>query len=394
MANCVNSYALHGDMRYMLLSLGLLLSSTLCYSEAPPDRAHIIREIDAIRTRFHIPGIAFGVANCDAVLLLGSVGISEIATTNRLAIDDRFHIGSLGKGLLAFMAGRLVDEGKICWNTKFFDLYPEMKPTAREEYYDVDLQDLLSHRAMLNRFNDWHAQELIDRYNALHKQDRLSWPTFASYALTLEPERCRPGESYKYSTLGYLLAALMLEKASGLNYALLLAKTGKDVDVGFQIGWPKRDGKFQPCGHLIPKEQGWGEGTALAVWNGDKFVDWGEDYLSYATPAGHLNATVPDFLKYLRLCLNGVNGRDNYLKASTYDFIFNGAKEYSMGWGNDIVKGKHHYSHTGSGGTFFANAIIIKEPKIAIAIMANAGNGETKGGLLQVIKLLEETYVK
>jgi len=292
------------------------------------------------------------------------------------------------------MAGKLVDEGKISWNTKFFDLYPEMKATARKDYYEIDLKDLLSHRAMLNPFNDWHARELIDRYNAFHKQHRLSGPKFASYALTLEPERFRPGEFYKYSTLGYLLASLMLEKASGLSYAQLLAKTDKDLKVNFQIGWPKSDGKFQPCGHLIPKEQGWGEGTALTVWNGDKFVDWGEDYLYYATPAGHLNVTVPDFLKYMQLCLNGVNGRDHYLKASTYDFIFNGGKEYSMGWGNDIVKGNHYYSHTGSVGTFFANAIIIKEPKIAIVIVANAGSGETKGGLLQVIKLLEGAYVK
>jgi len=380
-------------MNYILLALGFIWAVGLCHSETP-DQSTIIHEVEAIRARFQIPGIAFGVANCDAVLVSGCVGTREIGTTNSVSIHDRFHIGSLGKGWLAFMAGRLVDEGTISWNTKFFDLYPEMKATARKEYYDIDLKDLLSHRAMLNHFNDWHAQELIDPYNALHKQDRFSGPKFASYALTLEPERCGPGEFYKYSTLGYLLASLMLEKASGLSYAQLLAKTDKDLDVNLQIGWPTSDGKFQPCGHLIPKEQGWGEGTALEAWNGDKFVGWGEDYLYYATPAGHLNATVLDFLKYLQLCLNGVNGRDNYLKASTYDFIFNGAKEYSMGWGNDVVRGNHYYSHTGSGGTFFANAIIIKEPKIAIVIMANAGNGETKGGLLQVIRLLEGAYVK
>ncbi len=290
------------------------------------------------------------------------------------------------------MAGRLVDEGKISWNTKFFDLFPEMKPTARREYHEVDLKDLLSHRARLNHFNGWDAKELIDGYNALPKQARFCSPKFASYALTLEPEKYGPGEFYKYSTMGYLLASLMLEKASGLSYAQLLAKTDKDLGLGFQIGWPMRDGKFQPSGHLIPKEQGWGEGTALEVWNGDKFVSWGEDYMYYATPAGHLNVTVLDLLRYLQFCLNGINGRDNYLKASTYDFVFNGAKEYSMGWGNDVVQGRHYYSHTGSGGTFFANAIIIKERKIAIAIMANAGNGETKGGLLQVIRTLEAAY--
>lgn len=381
-------------MKYLCLALSLFWTSTVCFSEPAPDSSKVIHEIEAISARFHIPGIVFGVANCDTILLSGSVGLREIGTTNAVTVDDRFHIGSLGKGLLAFMAGRLVDEGKISWNTRFFDLFPEMKSTARKEYYEIDLKDLLSHRARLNHFNDWQAQELIDGYNALHSQERFSGPKFASYGLTLEPEKYGPGETYKYSTLGYLLASLMLEKASGQSYAQLLARTDRDLGLDIQIGWPKKDGKFQPCGHLIPKEQGWGAGTALEVWNGDKFVGWGEDYLYYSTPAGHLNATVLDMLKYLQLCLNGVNGRDNYLKAPTYDFIFNGAKEYSMGWGNDIVKGNHYYSHTGSAGTFFANAIVIKEPKIAIVIMANAGNGETKGGLLQVIKTLESAYSK
>jgi hypothetical protein len=80
------------------------------------------------------------------------------------------------------------------------------------------------------------------------------------------------------------------------------------------------------------------------------------------------------------------------LKSKTYDFIFNGAKEYSMGWGNDIVNGSHYYSHSGSAGNFEARAIIIKEPKIVIFIMLNAGNGETIGGMHQIIKFLENKY--
>ena len=92
-----------------------------------------------------------------------------------------------------------------------------------------------------------------------------------------------------------------------------------------------------------------------------------------------------DYLKYLQLNLNGLTGQDNYLKSKTYDFIFNGAKEYSMGWGNGIVNGNHYYSHSGSAGNFQARAIIIKEPKIVIFIMLNAGNGETIEGMHQII---------
>ncbi len=179
--------------------------------------------------------MAFGVANCDGILLSGSLGVRETGTTNLVSIDDRFHIGSLGKGLLAFMAGKLVDEGKISWRTKFFDLFPEMKATARKEFHEIDLKDLLSHRARLNHFNDWQAQEPIDKYNALHPQDRFSGPKFANFAMTLEPEKHGPGDSYKYSTLGYLLASLMLEKASGLIEAAKAKAAAAQAAVDFRV---------------------------------------------------------------------------------------------------------------------------------------------------------------
>ena len=47
---------------------------------------------------------------------------------------------------------------------------------------------------------------------------------------------------------------------------------------------------------------------------------------------------------------------------------------------------------TAGSGNFEARAIIIKEAKIVIFIMLNAGNGETIGGMHQIIKYLEKKY--
>lgn len=379
-------------MKYLLLTLASIYLSINCYCKDLTKNQRIIHDIDSIRTQFHIPAVSFGVANCDSILLLGTVGVREINTLDSVTINDKFHIASLGKGLTSFIAGKLVDEGKISWNTRFFDLFPEMKETSRQEYHNIELKDLLSHRALLQPLNSWDAQKIIDRYNELNRNSRFCVYNFSKFVLTLEPVKYDSGQFYKYSSLGYLLASLMLEKVSGSTYAQLLAKTNKDIGLDFQIGWPKDSNKYQPSGHLIPAESGWGQSTVLEVLNGDKFTDWGQDFLYYNIPSGHHSVSAGDFLKYLQLNLNGINGQDNYIKSSTYDFIFNGAKEYSMGWGNDIVNGNHYYSHSGSAGNFNARAIIIKEPKIAIIIMANAGNNETIGGLLQIIKLLEDKF--
>jgi len=379
-------------MKKIIFVIISFLAILNCKSQNFSEEQKIINDIDSIRKRFHIPGLTFGVATSDKILILGALGIRAINTNDSITIYDMFHIGSLGKGFTSFIAGKLVDEGKINWTTRFFDLFPEMKKTSRKEYLNLELKDLLSHRTFLPYINDWSAQKIIDGYNELYKNDRFSDYRFTQYALTLEPTKYDSGQFYRYTSMGYVLASLMLEKVSGLTYKQLVEKTNKDLGVNFIIGRPQDFNKNQPSGHLVPAESGWGESNKLEVLNGDKFTDWGEDFLHYLIPSGHHSVIITDFLKYLQLNLNGINGQDNYLKSSTYDFIFNGAKEYAMGWGNDIVNGNHYYSHSGSAGNYYANAIIIKEPGIVITIMANAGNGETKWGLLQIIKYLEKKY--
>jgi CubicO group peptidase (beta-lactamase class C family) len=379
-------------MKRGLFVLLCFLSVITCKSQDLTEEQQILYAIDSIRTRFHIPGITFGVAKCDSTLIIGALGIRQINTPDSVTVKDKFHIASLGKGLFSFMAGKLVDEGKITWETRFFDLFPEMKKNSRKEYLDLNLKDLLSMRTTLRSLNDWSVKQTIDMYNEKYKDDRFSYYKFAEYALTLEPVKYDAGQFYNYTSMGYVLACLMIEKASGLRYAQLLDKTNSDLGVDFFIGWPLDFSNNQPGGHLIPSESGWGESNKLEVLNGDRFTDWGEDFLFYNIPSGHHSISVTDYLKYLQLNLNGLKGQDNYLTSTTFNFIFNGAKEYSMGWGNEIVNGNHYYSHSGSAGNYYAKAIIIKEPGIVISIMANAGNGETKWGLLQIIKYLEKRY--
>ena len=55
---------------------------------------------------------------------------------------------------------------------------------------------------------------------------------------------------------GYVLANLMLQKASGMTYFSLLEKTNEDLGINFIIGWPQNYSDKQPSGHLIPAQAG------------------------------------------------------------------------------------------------------------------------------------------
>lgn len=63
--------------------------------------------------------------------------------------DDKFHIGSNTKAITSFISVLLVEQGQIKWDTKFLDLFPELKQKSRKEYQNITLQDLLTFRGRL-----------------------------------------------------------------------------------------------------------------------------------------------------------------------------------------------------------------------------------------------------
>ena len=375
-----------------VLFIGFLIISS-CYSQESFEIKKTLHKLDSIRIRFDIPAVAFGVVRDDSILLQGAIGVREINTNDSITIYDKFHIGSDSKALTSFIAGKLVDNGLISWNTKFFDLFPELKATSKPEYYEIELKDLLSHRAFIDPFKGGNQWNILEQFYKIDTNKTRSNYNFSKFLLTLEPTKYDSTEIYKYSNAGYLLAALMLEKVSYKTYEQLLEKFNQDLNVDFQIGWPRNLGNNQPVGYISPIELGLSKESGLielpdSILNDDMF----KDFQYYCRPAGDLCVSITDYLKFIQLNLAGLNGQNNYLKSETYDFIFNGEKDYSMGWGNWILNGKHHYGHSGSLVTFYTYTEIIKESKVAIVIMINAGNGKSKGGLFTIKEYLENKY--
>ena len=102
------------------------------------------------------------------------------------------------------------------------------------------------------------------------------------------------------------------------------------------------------------------------------------------SPAGNTSISVDGFLKYLKFNIDGLNGKDNYLKAKTYKVLFNAYPDYSCGWVNEkyVVRCFHH---KGSAGTFNSIAVIVPEKKLGIAVLINTFDGE---GINEIAKVL------
>jgi CubicO group peptidase (beta-lactamase class C family) len=335
---------------------------------------------DSLMMTNQIPELGFAVISPDSILELKTLGFHRTDLKNQQTkanLSDYFHLGSNTKAITGFVAAYLVEKNKIKWTTKFFDLFPDWKKNSNSAYYDITLVDLLSHRAKIQPYTSGLEFQELPAFKGDKSEQRKQ---FSKYLLKEKPVK-NNGKVYNYSNAGYSIAALMLAKVSGKTWEQLtkeLMTTKVKVNLGF--GFPNRLNLNQPYGHWIEKD-------TLKALGPDIDYD-----LALGEPAGDISMTLPDYAKFIQLNLQGLSGKDNVLKASTYHFLHFGLKDYSIGWGNVNKDGKQLSEHSGSAGTFFCYTLLDKTNKLAYVIIANSATQQTQQGVFKLLNILRKKY--
>jgi len=359
----------------------------------------VAKQIDSVRISHNIPSIAYGVIRNDSIIVINTVGYRDNQTKERAQSGDYYHIGSNTKAFTGFLAAKIVEDNLIKWDTKFFDLFPELKDESNPAYYNMTLKELLSHRARLINFHEPSEIMVIMGKYEKYVTDSMSLPEKRYYLIKeiLKAEPLLPYSECKdsYSNAGFIAAALMLEKVTGQSWESLIIKLSKDLNIGIHIGSPIDLGLHQPKGHINPKNMGLNIDKDLIpiqapVQDELKQLYGLFEFLQLCTPAGNLSINVNDFLKFLQLNINGICGDNNYLKSETYKQIFTTYPFYSMGW-YDEPEENLRYSHRGSNMMFNSFAGISPKNKLGVVIMINAYNDEC---ITQTLKLLLKNYAK
>ena len=73
--------------------------------------------LEKLREKHHLPGLAAIVIRSNRVLAAGAVGVRVEGTDAPVMLGDVWHHGSLTKSMTATLAGMLVEEGRIRWDT-------------------------------------------------------------------------------------------------------------------------------------------------------------------------------------------------------------------------------------------------------------------------------------
>jgi len=348
-------------------------------ASASSDVRDLAALLEPIRRRFKLPALAAAMVQQDRTTALGAVGIRQVGRPERIALDDRFHLGSCTKAMTATLCALLVEDGHLRWDSTIAEVFPDVAPELHADYRPVTLEQLLLHRSGLSEgltFSTAIWPKIWELSGPLIEQRRQVLRLVFKDA----PGAAR-GLKYQYSNCGYAIAGAMCEAVTGRSWGDLMrerifAPLGMTT-AGF--GPPGTPGQFdQPWGHQL--------GFWTRRWKVFQPGDKESDNPPAIGPAGIVHCSLADWAKFAICHLRGERG-DSAL--STKDGGALGPDvfrllhsptlggDYAYGWSTperDWAGGKV-LTHGGSNTLWFALIWLAPQRNLAFLATTNLGAG-------------------
>ncbi len=312
--------------------------------------------LDAVRGKFHAPGLAAAAIRDGKVLASGVCGVRAMDDSEQqpATLEDRWPLGSCTKAMTRFMIGRLIERGLLSPESTISTMLPDVK--MRDEYKNVTLAQLLSHRAGIPPYTQIGPRmtPFLFRLKGTPQEQRAQ---FAAHVLDEEPAAA-PGSKFLYSNAGYCIAAVAAERAAGKAWESLI---GEEVfgplGLGGSVAGADPHPDHQPRGHFR-------EGESFRLAPRDM------PGLAAMFPAGGVKASVEDFARFAGAYADIAAGRAvGGLSAASAAKI----RELRPG---DEVPSERPDTFFGGDGLFTAAFAIWPAEHLAIAVVSNAGDSD------------------
>ncbi|MDR3623412.1 MAG: serine hydrolase [Paludisphaera borealis] len=191
-----------------------------------PSRGGEGESLDAILTphleRHKVPALAAAVVKDGVIVASGAVGTRRVGADIPVTRDDRFHLGSDTKAMTALLAGMLVDEGKLRWDSTVAELFPELAGAMDARLKTVTLTQLLSHTSGVPGDDEAFDKLLGGSLTQDGNLDELRYGIVREYAK--RPLAAKPGEKFAYANMNYLFAGSAIERIAGKTWEELVTE--------------------------------------------------------------------------------------------------------------------------------------------------------------------------
>ncbi len=382
----------HRLTRGLLLAISCLMMNATARAKNPDD---LLALLDPICASAGVPGMVAVVLHGDQIVAQGAAGSRSAGSTQKVMIDDRFHLGSDTKAMTATLLAVLIEEGKLKWEATIGDIFTGWVDNIDPAWKDVTLEQLLTHRAgaPANLDADGLWGRLWER-KGTPAQQRLQLVR----GVLKHPPVVPAGTTYLYSNAGYAMAGAMAEVITGRSWEeLLTEKVFQPLGIttaGF--GAPGRPGlRDQPLGH---------DAKGQPVTVGPK-----ADNPPAIGPAGTVHLSVGDWAKFVALHLRGdpsnPHRETRLLKAESFARLHQPApgpgEQYAGGWlvtRREWAKGSSPHAtglalnHAGSNTMWFCVTWLAPERDFAVLLACNRGGEVAAKACDQVAEMLIKQF--
>jgi CubicO group peptidase (beta-lactamase class C family) len=238
-------------------------------------------EVDALAAQTAFSGVV-RLDRAGGVELAKAYGRAHRGFAIPNAVDTRFGIASGTKGLTALTVVSLVEEGALELATTARSLLGAELPLVPDE---VTVEQLLAHRSGIGDYLDEEHALPIDEFVLPVPAHELAEGTDYLVALDGHPPKFAVGERFGYSNSGYVLLAVLAERASGVPFhELVLERVCRPAGMhdtaflrsdqlpgGVAVGYLAADGLRTNVFHLPVRGSGDGgvystAGDVAALW--------------------------------------------------------------------------------------------------------------------------------
>jgi CubicO group peptidase (beta-lactamase class C family) len=299
------------------------------------------------------PGAAVLVAVDGKPVLRRAYGVANAATGAKLTPDMIFRIGSITKQFTAVAILQLVQQERVRLDDPITKYVPDVDTRGRT----ITIEHLLTHTSGIPNYT------AVPKFDELHLR-KLS-PRQIVALVDDQPLDFEPGSQFRYSNTGYVLLGMVIERASGQQYADYM-----------------REHVFQPAGLRDTRYAANDFATARQAHGYDwspqdnGFVDTPALDMSQPFAAGAIESTVDDLSSWTRTLGDGTLVDLKLLERAWTPFTpTNGKSNYGYGWEiahDRAAPDERWIRHNGGINGFQSSAIWIPERHVFVAVLSNA----------------------
>lgn len=349
------------NIRATLACVSALAVAVLTGVASPAGADDLHAALSAALQGTKAPAVGVLIMRDGEVTSVAALGVRRNDRPDPVQVGDVWHIGSDAKPMTATLIGKLVDRGVLNWKTPLAQMLPDLADTMRPEYRSVTLVQLLSHQSGLP--HDASDTKFIDSF--LNDTRPLPAQRMAYIARALKDQPVAPpGAKFSYSNTGFMVAAAIAERATGMSYEdLMRREVFAPLGITSEgVGAPEG---AEPRGHVDGK-------PALVAADINPL---------FFGPAGNWYLSLGDWAKFCLDQMAGPEGHGRLLKTASYRLmqsrqIKTGDDEVGLGWG--IAPTAMGYagpflSHAGSDGTWYADVLLLPAKNSGVLAVSNAG---------------------